>query len=217
MEFQLKIPEVVELVAIMEQWSDRGCAIGLCFTRGYPTFHHFSYAPEFLRRYEAEDLAKSDQTLVRGFTEDGIFRWSDLETEVGASKTMEIAKTFGMADGICFSETINGLKSIASISLTETAKANAVPTALILQKLQLAALAVSKHVSLPSMTHQSTEYLALVARGLSDEDIAKELDMSLSGTRRRRKNAILQIGAKTLPQALGLAASLGLIKVYQNV
>jgi DNA-binding CsgD family transcriptional regulator len=217
MSFQQDIPEIVELTSIMEQHSERGCAIGLCFANGFPTWHHFSYAPEFLRRYEAEELAKTDLTLVRGFSTDGVFLWSELGKLDVPNQTMAVASTFGMNDGICFADTINGMKSIASISLTDTAQAQDVPVKAIFQKLQLAAVALSKTISNPLVSQKSIDYLKLVVLGRRDDEIAVELGLSLPGTRKRRKSALEQIGAKTLPQAVAMATSSGLVKVYQNV
>jgi DNA-binding CsgD family transcriptional regulator len=215
--FQQEIPEIVELVRMMEQHSERGCAIGLCFANGFPTWHHFSYAPEFLRRYEAEELAKTDLTLVRGFSSDGVFLWSEIGSQDASNQTMAVASTFGMNDGICFADTINGMKSIASISLTDTAQAEKVPVKEIFQKLQLAAIALSKTISDPMVSQKSIDYLNLVVSGRKDDEIAVELGLSLPGTRKRRKTALEQLGAKTLAQAVALATSAGLVKVYQNV
>jgi DNA-binding CsgD family transcriptional regulator len=130
---------------------------------------------------------------------------------------MEVASSFGMKDGICFSDTVNGLKSIASISLTETSQAKEIPIKLILQKMQLAAIALSKTISDPTISLKSIEYLNLVVEGRRDDEIAAELGLSLPGARKRRKTVIDQIGAKTLPQAVAIATAAGLISVYQNV
>jgi DNA-binding CsgD family transcriptional regulator len=214
---QEKISATAELVAIMEEFGDRGCAIGLCFTNGYPAWHHFSYAPEFLRRYEAEDLAKTDLTLTKGFSEDGVFLWSEVEKQLGSSETMRVARSFGMAEGICFSETINGVKSIASISLTGTDRVKRVPVDRILNAFKLAAISVSKELSQPDVSPKISAYLSLVARGLSDQEIADELQLSVHGARRRRKLAIEKYGAKTISQAVALAISSGAVQPYQNV
>lgn len=217
MTFQQEIPQVEDLKATMERYGERGCAIGLCFANGFPAWHHFSYAPEFLRQYEDLELAKTDATLARGFSEDGVFLWSELEAEGQMSKTMQVAQKFGMMDGICFAETVNGFKSIASVSLTDTAQAKTVPVDEILEKMQLASIAVSKAVTHPQVSPKALEYLRLAALGKRDEEIAEDLGLSISGARRRRQTAVSQIGAKTLVQAVGFAASLGLIRVYQNV
>jgi len=214
---QDKISATAELVAVLEEFGDRGCAVGLCFTNGYPAWHHFSYAPEFLRRYESESLAKTDLTLAKGFSEDGVFLWSEVEKQLGPSQTMRVARSFGMAEGICFSETINGFKSIASISLTDTKRAKRVPVDRILNAFRLAAISVSKELSQPNVSSKTSAYLSLVARGLSDQEIANELHLSIHGARRRRKLAIEQYGAKTVTQAVALAISSGAVQPYQNV
>ena len=214
---QDKISATAELVAVLEEFGDRGCAVGLCFTNGYPAWHHFSYAPEFLRRYESESSAKTDLTLAKGFSEDGVFLWSEVEKQLGPSQTMRVARSFGMAEGICFSETINGFKSIASISLTDTKRAKRVPVDRILNAFRLAAISVSKELSQPNVSSKTSAYLSLVARGLSDQEIANELHLSIHGARRRRKLAIEQYGAKTVTQAVALAISSGAVQPYQNV
>lgn len=137
---------IAELVSLMENVSDRGCAVGICFVGGNPKAYHFSYAPEFLRRYEAENLSIHDNTLKAGFRSDGIFVWRQLEDEMGSSKAYQVAQSFGMVDGVCFSETVNGFKSIGSISLTAPAELSQIPCDEIRKAMQLAALAVSREI-----------------------------------------------------------------------
>ncbi len=62
----------------LEVYSDRGFAAGVGFLGGSPHVSKFTYAPEFLRQYEKQNLAQHDHTLIHGFSYDGIFTWLEI-------------------------------------------------------------------------------------------------------------------------------------------
>lgn len=209
--------DVEKLKTTMERYSARGCAIGLCFYEGNPAWSYFSYAPDFLQRYQDENLAHHDLTLSKGFAEDGVFVWSDLERSFGPSLAMQVAAAYGMRDGICFSETVNGFKSIASISFTSSDEISAVPVQEIYDRFKLAALEVTKASNADLVSRETREYLTLVSEGMTDEQISQRIQITIHGVRRRRRQAIQHLEANSLPHAIYKALLMGAISPYQKV
>lgn len=205
------------LLSLLEQYSERGFAVGVGFLKGTPHVREFTYAPEFLRRYELEDLAKHDHTLSLGLRQDGIFYWSELEKKLGASKSFEAANGFGMMDGICWATTVNGFKSIASISLTKPATEADVPLDEIMDALQLATITASEEIIRANLTVKAREYLRLVIQGYSTVEMAEELGISVAGVRKRQIALQAELGASNLPHAVALALDPGAGALYQFV
>lgn len=205
------------LVDLMETVSARGCALGVGFIRGVPSASHFSYAPEFLRRYEDLELSRHDQTLQAGFASDGIYSWLELEREIGPSKAMNNARDFGMVDGLCFATTVNGMKSIGSISLTVPASEVVIDRGAIMAALELASIEVTRQRADAVFPLKLKAYLELVSRGHSTDEIAAELSISVAGVRKRQKACLEKLGARSLPNAVAIAVTRGLLPLYQNV
>lgn len=198
-----------QLVDLMEQYDERGFAVGVGFVRGFPKFSTFTYAPEFLRRYEEEELAFEDNTLRVGMARDGIFTWQELEDAYGPSEAMTVARAFGVVDGICWATTVNGLKSIGSISLARPAIEANVPTEDIMAAFQLATIEAGHKMIDESLSSKSREYLELVAQGMSTTDIAIRLQISVPGVRKRQKTTQDHLGASNLAHAVAIAMACG--------
>jgi DNA-binding CsgD family transcriptional regulator len=209
--------QFIQLCDILEKVSDRGYACGVAFVQGTPYFSSFTYAPEFLRRYEAEDLSKEDHTLRAGFAQDGVFFWSDLEQLYGSSRAMEFGKDFGMEDGICWSTTVNGLKSIGSISLTKPAHTADIDIEQIKLAFDLATLEASREISSTKLGVNELEFLSLAALGRSTEEIAGELGISVPAVRKRKAKMQANLGASNLAHAVAIASSRGLLSNYRFV
>ena len=205
------------VLRLLETHNDRGYAVGVGFVDGSPIDHAFTYAPEFLRKYEEDDLSRHDLTLAVGLRTDGVFTWSSLEATHGPSKAMAVARNFGMVDGICISVTANGLKSIGSIALARPADLNDYPVAELVDAMDLATLDASRKIEGGSLSVKSLQFLALAAQGLPTDKIATRLDLSIAGVRKRQRTAQTELGAATLPQAVAMAASRGLLSRYQLV
>lgn len=205
------------LFSLLETHSERGFAVGVGFLRGNPHVSKFTYAPEFLRRYEQDELAKHDHTLSLGLRQDGIVHWSDLEKKLGPSKSFEAAVGFGMVDGICWATTVNGFKSIASVSLTVPAKEAEVPLDEIMEALQLATIAASEEIMRAQLSVKAREYLRLVVQGHSTAEMAEQLGITVAGVRKRQVALQAELGASNLPHAVALALDPGSSALYQFV
>ncbi|WP_299165858.1 autoinducer binding domain-containing protein [uncultured Tateyamaria sp.] len=205
------------LLRLLETHNDRGFAVGVGFVDGTPIDHAFTYAPEFLRKYEEHDLSRHDLTLAVGLQTDGVFTWSSLEAKHGPSQAMAVARDFGMVDGICISVTANGLKSIGSVALANPVELADYPVAEIVDAMDLATLDASRKVKDGNLSVKSLQFLALAAQGLPTAKIATQLDLSIPGVRKRQRTAQTELGAETLPQAVAMAASRGLLSQYQLV
>ena len=104
------------------------------------------YDQGFLDRYERENLSLDDHTLKVGFANDGVFSWGEMETAYGPSKAFSVANEFGIVDGLCFSTTVNGFKSIASIALGEGESPSHVDYKGVLRRMDIATLYTSREI-----------------------------------------------------------------------
>jgi DNA-binding CsgD family transcriptional regulator len=203
--------EIQRLVAEMERHSDFGCAIGLGFAGGVPSFTHFSYSQEFLTAYQDGNYALEDATLSWGMKTTGVATWSEIEKVTGKSGAFNLARSFGIESGVCFSAVVNGQSSIASLSLRSGANIHAQTLISILSLLSAAAMEIPCSEPRTSIYNYKTmEYIKLAAAGLKDADIAEQLGLTIHGARNRRKKALAEIGANTTAQAIYMIATQGI-------
>ena len=175
--------DFVHLVNYLDSITTLGCAVGVCFVEGAPQRGHFSYDQGFLDRYERENLSLDDHTLKVGFANDGVFSWGEMETAYGPSKAFSVANEFGIVDGLCFSTTVNGFKSIASIALGEGESPSHVDYKGVLRRMDIATLYTSRENFGLDVPDKITEVLKQVANGASIDQKSESLKLSVSGVR----------------------------------
>ena len=201
----------VHLVNYLDSITTLGCAVGVCFVEGAPQRGHFSYDQGFLDRYERENLSLDDHTLKVGFANDGVFSWGEMETAYGPSKAFSVANEFGIVDGLCFSTTVNGFKSIASIALGEGESPSHVDYKGVLRRMDIATLYTSRENFGLDVPDKITEVLKQVANGASIKQISESLKLSVSGVRNRKRTAVTRLQAANITEAVYKAAKIGVI------
>jgi hypothetical protein len=182
-----------------------GCAIGLAFSRGTPRSTFFSYPDQFLAEYNQKNLARVDPTLRFGFQSVGIEQWKVLEENCESREAFTLARQFGILDGVCFSVSVAGYKTIASASQHPRQPFSEPVLERIHELLVLATVEVVNATQRPSYSELTNEWLALAIAGKSDTEVAEALGLSIHGARARRRNSLSEIGAKTPAQAIAIA------------
>ena len=203
--------DFVHLVNYLDSLTTLRCAVGVCFVEGAPQRGHFSYDQGFLDRYERENLSLDDHTLKVGFANDGVFSWGEMETAYGPSKAFSVANEFGIVDGLCFSTTVNGFKSIASIALGEGESPSHVDYKGVLRRMDIATLYTSRENFGLDVPDKITEVLKQVANGASIKQISESLKLSVSGVRNRQRVAVTRLQAANITEAVYKAAKIGVI------
>ncbi|MEP3298580.1 MAG: autoinducer binding domain-containing protein [Pseudoruegeria sp.] len=209
--------KVEDLCSKLDNLSHRGVAIGLCFEKGRPHFSHFSYSQAWLDTYTSQDLAKTDATLHFGMQKDGFAYWTDLRAQYSSTKTFDAAARFGLVDGFCIATTVDGRKSIASISLQENERFGINVQDELFDLFRLASLEISRSLKPAKCSIKTLEYLQLAANGADDKQVAEQLGMTIHGARARRKAALTEIGADTPAQAIFLAIQRRVLNPYAPV
>lgn len=203
--------DFVHLVTYLDSITTLRCAFGVCFVEGAPQRGHFSYDQGFLDRYERENLSLDDHTLKVGFANDGVFSWGEMETAYGPSKAFSVANEFGIVDGLCFSTTVNGFKSIASIALGEGESPSHVDYKGVLRRMDNANLYTSRENFGLDVPDKITEVLKQVANGASINQISESLKLSVSCVRNRQRAAVTRLQAANITEAVYKAAKIGVI------
>ena len=203
--------DFVHLVNYLDSITTLRCDVGVCFVEGAPQRGHFSYDQGFLDRYERENLSLDDHTLKVGFANDGVFSWGEMETAYGPSKAFSVANEFGIVDGLCFSTTVNGFKSIASIALGEGESPSHVDYKGVLRRMDIATLYTSRENFGLDVPDKITEVLKQVANGASIKQISESLKLSMSGVRNRQRAAVTRLQAANITEAVYMAAKIGVI------
>lgn len=208
---------VDQIISEFDAMSYRGSAIGICFAGGAPTKSFFSYAPEFLKEYGRQELARSDATLRFGFGANGIAQWRDIEAQAEDKRAFVVARQYGIRDGVCFSLTVEGKKTIASLSQDPDNPLSPEQIDKAHDLLTLASVYVSQAIAKPTISSKTLEWIKLASIGLKDNEVATRLDLSIHGARARRKSALLELEAETPAQAIVSAIATRGLSVYELV
>ncbi len=181
--------------------------MGIGFVAGHPQESHFSYDQAFLAEYETLNMAERDATIHFGFTVDGTAMWSELARMGYPLDAFELSARHGLEDGFCISMTIEGRKSLASISRDLGDRPTPGEIELLVDALALASLEVSRDIVPPPLSPRTREFLDSAVSGHSDAQLAEALNLSIHGARARRKAALAELGARSPSQALAKAIS----------
>ena len=210
-------PHVKTAFDALSQLSDFGCAVGVLFENGHPKYSNFTYPSEFLEAYYEKDMALKDATLKFGLTSNGRIGWSELEAQGWEADSFELARSYGIEDGVCFAVEIEGKKSIASISHRKGRPPSDGALDRCMDALSLATLSSIEEIRCLKLSQGTLDYLTEISKGGKLSDVAEQLGLTYSGARARRINALGEIGAKTDAQAVVIAIREGAFSPYRSV
>jgi|GEM_PF-4519818 len=189
----------------IDKLSHNGIAIGIGFEGGLPTVTKFTYPPRFLAEYNDRGLARHDATLHYGFQNDGIEQWEAIKQASEMSEAFDLARSYGILDGVCFATTVFGRKTIASVSQDPKSPLSDNECSAIYESLIALSIQVHENQFAKRYSQNTIEWLKLAVQGKDDKETAGEIGLSIHGARARRKAALLEIGASNPSQAVALA------------
>ncbi len=112
MKSELKImPSLAQLDALCSS----GYAIALHIRYTTPKFLFQTYDKEWMKTYSEKGLVLKDPTVMWGFGNTGIARWSDL-TELDEAGVLTMANKYGLEHGFTFAIDSGESKSITSFA-----------------------------------------------------------------------------------------------------
>ena len=121
MKSELKImPSLAQLDALCSS----GYAIALHIRYTTPKFLFQTYDKEWMKTYSEKGLVLKDPTVMWGFGNTGIARWSDL-TELDEAGVLNMAKKYGLELGFTFAIDSGESKSITSFARVDRDFTNA--------------------------------------------------------------------------------------------
>lgn len=201
----MKIAKVEDRLNQIDKLSHNGSAIGIGFEGGTPAVTKFTYPPKFLSEYNDRGLARHDATLHYGFQNDGIQQWEAIKQASQINEAFDLARSYGILDGVCFATTVFGRKTIASVSQDPLNPLSEEDCAAIYECLIAASLQVYESQFSKRYSQNTIEWLKLAVQGKDDKETAEEIGLTIYGARARRKAALLEIGAANAAQAVALA------------
>ena len=189
--------------------ADKGFALVLGLGTSGPRNGMTTYPVEWTTKYVQEGMMNNDPVLAWMAQNSGHVRWRDVGDTPEAAAEMEKAREFGLEHGTIISLFYAGEKISVSLchskeELTESEIREAG-----------AALVSLAHMSPPDTRSQPAAkeliYLQKVSEGLSDQEIADELNLSLRAVRERKKKAVTEMEANNILHAVAKAKDAGFV------
>lgn len=189
--------------------ADKGFAMVLGLGAAGPRNAMTTYPVEWTSKYVQEGMMENDPVLAWMAQNSGHTRWADVGNTPEEIAQMKKANEFGLEYGTIISLFYAGEKISVSLchtkpELTETEIREAG-----------AALVVLAHLAPPdamaSPAAKELIYLRRVSEGLSDQEIADELNLSLRAVRERKKKAVSEMEANNIIHAVAKAKDAGFV------
>jgi LuxR family transcriptional regulator len=221
----LSPPNLIErLVPGFAEWSDRvreiapaGYTLALNIRFLHPEIVHSTYPEEWVDYYLKNDFAVRDPILLWTSYNSGNSRWSDIGLPAKvpfARRVLELAADHGLRFGAIFvvrnSEAQNRKcflsvgRSDRELTDEEIAKVG------VLFREMLDRMHVSS-----GLTTAEVEVLRLLARGLTQNEIAEDLGIGRDAIKKRIERARVVLGAKNAAHAIAIAIQRQLFRVDQ--
>jgi len=195
--------------ARLSQIADKGYALVLGLGTSGPRNALTTYPTEWTEIYMREGMMNNDPVLGWVAQNAGHSLWKDMPRSAQGAADMERARQFGLEHGTGISLLYAGEK--ISVSLCH-AKPELTPVEIREAGAALLALA---HMSPPdTQTAPAAKeliYLRKVSEGLSDQEIADELNLSLRAVRERKKKAVTEMAANNISHAVAKAKDAGFV------
>jgi len=181
----------------LSQIADKGYALVLGLGAAGPRNGLTTYPEEWTAQYVREGMMNNDPVLAWMAQNSGHTTWS------------EVTRAYGLEHGTIISLFYAGEK--ISISLCHS-KPELEPGEI---REAGAALVTLAHLSPPNARAEPAAkeliYLRMVSEGLTDQDIADELNLSLRAVRERKKKAVAELEANNIVHAVAKAKDAGFV------
>jgi len=182
-----------------------GCGLNTSIPWGAVT----TYPPSWLQIYVKEGYQAIDPILMFMSKGSGVINWRDLQGDDASLAVMEHAKEFGLHHGTVFSNSVQGLK--CSVSVCHQKESLNDEEVAVLQEYTTVYGTLKGRIGNTPRDEQCLRYLDLQANGASASDVQQLLQISSRSIAELKKDAILSMEAKSLPQAISKAMDANLI------
>jgi len=168
-----------------------------------------TYPPTWLQVYVREGYQSIDPVLMFMSKGRGAINWRDLQGDDQSLAVMEHAKEFGLHNGTVYSNPAQGLK--CSVSVCHHKETLDDDELAVLKEYTTIYGTTKRRIGTPPRDELCLRYLDLQANGASPSDVQKVLNVSARSVAELKKDAILSMEAKSLPQAISIAMDANLI------
>ncbi len=205
METEIEIAAKARLSAL----ADKGFALVLGLGAAGPRNGLTTYPEDWTSLYIKEEMMNNDPVLAWMAQNSGHTTWQEVTKTPEAAAEMAKAAQFGLENGTIISLFYAGEK--ISVSLCHT-KSELSPSEI---REAGAALVTLAHMSPPDAraapAAKELIYLRKVSEGLSDQEIADDLNLSLRAVRERKKKAVAEMEANNILHAVAKAKDAGFV------
>jgi len=109
---------LMESLSRLDTLCTAGYAVALHISFTTPRFLFQTYSRDWMEIYSKKGLVLKDPTVLWGFSNVGVARWSNLE-EIDDSKILPMAREFGLKYGFTFAVERDSSRSIASFARSD--------------------------------------------------------------------------------------------------
>lgn len=168
-----------------------------------------TYPPAWLQTYVKEGYQSIDPVLMFMSKGRGAINWRDLQGDDKSLAVMERAKEFGLANGTVYSNPAQGLKcSVSVCHRKETLNDEEIA---VLKEYTTIYGTIKQRIGTAPRDELCLKYLDLQASGASAKDVQQVLQISARSVAELKKDAILSVDARSLPEAISTAMDANLI------
>lgn len=168
-----------------------------------------TYPSSWLQIYVKEGYQGIDPVLEFMSKGTGAINWGDLQGSSASLAVMDRAKEFGLEHGTVYSNTLQGLKCSVSVCHTKEKLDDA--EIAVLREYTTVYGTMKSRTGTPPRDEQCLRYLDLQAGGASPAEVQSVLGVSGRSIAELKKDAILSMDARSLPQAISTAMNANLI------
>ncbi len=168
-----------------------------------------TYPSSWLQVYVKEGYQSIDPVLEFMSKGSGAINWRDLQGSTASLAVMDRAKEFGLEYGTVYSNTLQGLK--CSVSVCHKKQELDAGEIAVLREYTTVYGTMKLRAGTPPRDEQCLRYLDLQAGGASPVEVQSILGVSGRSVAELKKDAILSMDARSLPQAISTAMNANLI------
>jgi len=193
----------------LEQVADVAYSVGCGLNTSASWQPKSTFPIDWIKVYMERGYQKIDPVIKFSCEGRGALNWRDLPSTEESRKFLEHSGEFGLKNGTVFASVVQGLKCSVSVCHSKETLTDAEIE--ILQEYTIAYGSMYPRKNASPRDEVRLKYLNLQGNGASGSQIQTALGLSARSLAELKKDAVAEMSAKSLPQAISSAMSANLI------
>lgn len=165
-----------------------------------PSYVYSTYPEEWQNKYSSMAFMITDPTIIWAARNIGCIRWSELKT-YGLKKVFREARDFNINYGAVFATKSNKVKCFMTMARDDRDLTDSEMDVCMTVFTSL----TEEAFAVPVLSNDDVELIALLAEGLSLNELGDRLGLGVTGVRYRKKKLFSLLGVKNEAQAVRVA------------